>query len=261
MSSNIYRQGDTRWAGIKYPSKPYTIGRSGCGLMALLHCLMENPKYCNYTPKDIVGYMRQYATRGNGTLWKGELNGLKHYGYSAKQLSANTMSPVWEELNKGHRIGIIRMLAPNRHSVKYTWTTGGHYIMFSGYKVVGKKHYFKIKDSGGRHRDGWHCYETQMRGMFGPIFIAKRIRHDLKGKYLGDLPSGKIKKGSKGENVKNLQRFLNAVFKINIAVDGKFGNITDSWLCQFQVETGIEEDGICGPVTIGKMQKYALKKA
>lgn len=44
-----------------------------------------------------------------------------------------------------------------------------------------------------------------------------------------------------------------------LAVDGKFGNITDSWVCQFQIAAGLEEDGIVGAKTRDMMKKYQKK--
>jgi hypothetical protein len=216
--------------------------------MTVLHCVVEQPKYANYKPKDIVGFMRQYATMGNGTKWVGILKGLKHYGYDkSKQLSADTMKQVWAELDKGNRIGGIRMLKGKRGGV--TWTSSGHYIMFQRYKKANGKHYFWIKDSGGRHNDsvthGWYSYEDHMRGMFGPIFIAEREDPPIKNfkpypnEY--ELPTTTLKLGSKGEDVIKWQRFLNHVYGDGtkkgkaLAEDGKFGNKTDAYTGCFQV--------------------------
>lgn len=262
MTSPIYRQNDSRWSKIKYPKGKYNIGSSGCGCMAVLHCVIEQPKYANYKPKDIVGFMRQYATMGNGTKWVGIKKGLEHYGYKVKQLSASNMSSVWAELNKGNRIGVIRMVKGRRGGV--TWTSSGHYIMFQGYKVKNGKHYFKIKDSG-RGNNGWFAYEDTMKGMFGPIWIAERKDPKIMTtkKYKGELPTTTLKLGSKGEEVKKWQRFLNHVYgevpKANpVAVDGKFGIKSDAWTGCFQVYCGITEDSIVGPNTRNHAKMFGV---
>ena len=54
-----------------------------------------------------------------------------------------------------------------------------------------------------------------------------------------------LRKGSKGEQVKTLQRLLNA-FGSNLSVDGDFGSKTDSALRSFQKAKGLSVDGICG---------------
>lgn len=52
-----------------------------------------------------------------------------------------------------------------------------------------------------------------------------------------------IKKGSSGEDVKTLQK------KLNIAVDGIFGNSTDAAVRAYQKAHGLTSDGIVGPHT------------
>lgn len=54
-----------------------------------------------------------------------------------------------------------------------------------------------------------------------------------------------LRKGSKGEQVKTLQRLLNA-FGSNLSVDGDFGSKTDSALKTYQKSNKLEVDGICG---------------
>ena len=257
MTSPIYRQNDTEWNKVKYPRGKYNIGSSGCGCMAVLHCIIEQPKYATYKPKDIVGFMRQYATMGNGTKWAGIKKGLEHYGYKVKEMSASSMAPVWTELNKGNRVGVIRMLKGKRGGI--TWTSSGHYLMFQDYKVKNGKHYFKIKDSGFRHNDGYFAYEDTMRGMFGPIFIAERKDPAIKHKhgYQRELPNETIKMGSKGVEVKKWQRFINWVYGENVLViDGKFGIKTDAYTGCFQAQNKLAEDSVVGTKTISKAASY-----
>lgn len=54
-----------------------------------------------------------------------------------------------------------------------------------------------------------------------------------------------IQMGSKGEQVKTLQRLLNA-FGSNLSVDGDFGSKTLSALKSYQKNNNLEVDGICG---------------
>lgn len=54
-----------------------------------------------------------------------------------------------------------------------------------------------------------------------------------------------LRKGSKGEQVKTLQRLLNA-FGHNLVVDGDFGSKTYSALTSYQKVNKLEADGICG---------------
>ena len=63
-----------------------------------------------------------------------------------------------------------------------------------------------------------------------------------------------LKKGSKGKQVKTLQRLLNA-FGHNLDVDGSFGSLTYSALRSYQKSNNLEADGICG----GQSWKSLLK--
>lgn len=173
MRSSIFRQYDSRWGSLAYPTKAYSFSGNGCGCCACTHLIIEQDKYKNYTPKNVRPYMvdQGFATKGNGTTWNGITLTLEHYGYTVKRpnISSN-MTAAWKELNKGGRAGILLFRAGSRGGV--TWTTGGHYVAFLKYKYENGKHYFYTKDSGGRKNDGWHCYETTMKGLLPQIWIV-----------------------------------------------------------------------------------------
>lgn len=58
-----------------------------------------------------------------------------------------------------------------------------------------------------------------------------------------------LKQGSKGEEVKTLQRLLNEKKNYGIAVDGIFGIATKTAVENFQFAEGLSVDGIVGPKT------------
>lgn len=64
-----------------------------------------------------------------------------------------------------------------------------------------------------------------------------------------------IKKGSKGSEVKTLQRLLNAVIDAGLEVDGDCGNNTVSAIKSYQSKRGLEADGQCGNNTWNKLLK------
>ena len=68
--------------------------------------------------------------------------------------------------------------------------------------------------------------------------------------YGGEL----LKTGSRGEPVKWLQRALTIRGFACGNIDGIFGTKTRSALVNFQKSVGISADGICGPVTAGKLK-------
>ena len=63
-----------------------------------------------------------------------------------------------------------------------------------------------------------------------------------------------LQKGSKGKQVKTLQRLLNG-FGYNLDVDGSFGVLTQSALRSYQKAYNLEVDGVCG----GQSWKSLLK--
>lgn len=85
--------------------------------------------------------------------------------------------------------------------------------------------------------------------------IKKNTKPAELKKYTGILPSKTLKKGSTGDQVKHLQKFLNWYDSKNkLAVDGSFGSLTDSAVRKFQKEQNLDPDGIVGPLTRNKMK-------
>jgi putative chitinase len=56
-----------------------------------------------------------------------------------------------------------------------------------------------------------------------------------------------IKLGSKGVEVEKLQKYL------NISVNGIFDGNTEDSLKKWQKSNGLKDDGVAGPITLGKM--------
>ena len=269
MNSKIYRQADSRWGSLPYPTKSYSFAHNGCGCCACVHNIIEIPKYANYTPKDVRPYMvsQGFATRGHGTTWNGITKTLQHYGFEVAHPSiSSSMRPAWDILNRkdAPKQGVLLFRAGVRNGCR--WTAGGHYVAFVDYKVVNGKHYFYTKDSGGRHHDGWKwgCYETYMKGLLPQIWIVTKKPNTPAPaptpkptrKYSGTIPAGTLKLKSKGARVEQLQRFLNWYGAYGLAVDGKFGKLTKNAVKKFQKAHGLKQDGIYGPKTYAKAKAY-----
>lgn len=234
MNSIIYRQADSRWASLPYPTKASTFGGNGCGCCACLHLMIELDKYKNWTPKDLRPYMvdQGFAIKNQGTLWAGITKTLQHYGFSV--INHPNMTSVWNTLNnKAHKFGVILFRAGTKGGV--TWTTGGHYVAFVDYKVQNGKHYFYCKDSGGRHHDGWYCYETTMKGLIPQIWTASPPA----GSVIGDNPSPVTPTPVTPSSNQ-------------ITVDGKFGPASVKAL---QKVLGTPQDGVLGG-QLSKLKKY-----
>lgn len=175
MNKNIYRQADSRWGSLPYPTKAYSFAGNGCGCCAVLHCAIEQEKYKNLTPADARKYMVQYATKGNGTLWSGITKGLEHYGYTVHWRQSDSMNDIYKVLKNSLRRGVI-LFGSTKGPDGTVWTTGGHYIAFVDYRVRNGQHEFYLKDSGGRKHDGWYSYEKSMKGDVKNVWICTGLK-------------------------------------------------------------------------------------
>lgn len=261
MNSKIYRQVDSRWGKLPYKNKS-SVGGSGCGLCAVLHCIIERDKYKNYTPKDIYSYMRQFAVDGQGTLWSGIPTALKHYGLTGvKELG--TMPELWAEMKKGGRVAVLLMKKGKCKSGR-VWTTTAHFVTALDYKYQNKKHYLYFKDSSNRKNDGWIAYETDFINHVKTMWVGtiptessktepKKTESTDKKSYTGKYPTATVssKQGTK-TNIKRWQQFLNWWGNYKLVKDGDFGAKTKVATVAFQKKYGLVPDGIVGTKTIAK---------
>lgn len=68
------------------------------------------------------------------------------------------------------------------------------------------------------------------------------------------VPTSILKYGSKGNDVKWLQYFLNkSCGYTTVAIDGDFGSTTRLYVKKYQTANGLTADGIVGPKTLAKM--------
>ena len=64
-----------------------------------------------------------------------------------------------------------------------------------------------------------------------------------------------LKLGSKGDAVKELQRYLNKNLNMNLVIDGILGKKTIAVIKQWQKDHGLVPDGLVGPKTKALMNK------
>ena len=168
MSYKTYKQYDSRWGSKNYNGSS-NMATAGCGPTSCASLISNHkPKI---TPIQTMKYMQDhgYAIRNQGTAWAGIPACMKWGGLqSVKELS--NMSELWSFMKKKHACGIFRFEAGSVGGV--TWTTAGHFVAFTAMKIKNRKHYLWMRDPGGRDHDGWYCYETQMKGLIGSIWVG-----------------------------------------------------------------------------------------
>lgn len=257
MVFGTYRQYDSRWGKKNYNGSS-NYATAACGATSCANILYAiNP---SITPLTTGKYMQQhgYAIRNNGTAWAGIPACLKYFGAQDVR-QVDKMADVFKLCADGY-VGVFLFRAGSRGGV--TWTTSGHYIAVTGYKVVNGKHYFKTFDSGGRKHDGFFCYETQMRGLIPRIWLCKVAIPNVSkptSKYNGEIPKPTLKRGSKGKEVEKLQKFLNWYHKEwALKVDGDFGSNTARAFIIFQSTEGLTTDCIYGKKSNAKVKSYKL---
>ena len=267
MNKTKYLQTDSRWGGLGYPKAPYYLRNCGCGEVAICNIIIEMEQYRTQTPKTILSYCRQYADpNGNGTYWSGIPAMMKHYGLTEVQEHA-TMKPLWSELAKGNRVAVFLMGNKKAGNKGVKWSGSAHFICAVAYKYENSKHYVYVKDSASNSslRNGWISYEDNMRNDVMKVWSGKLNSkapakpYEPTTAYTGGLPTGTVKKGSKGDDVKMLQKFLNWCLNAKLDVDGVAGDKTVSAIKKFQSQYGLEADGIFGANSKAKAQ--AIVKA
>jgi len=87
---------------------------------------------------------------------------------------------------------------------------------------------------------------TTSDGVVGPRTWGALMTASAKGT--------KLREGSSGEEVKHLQRGLNATLGSGLTVDGRFGAATKSAVVAYQRSRGLAADGVVGPATWGALK-------
>lgn len=184
MAFITYKQYDSRWGNKNYNGSS-TMAQGGCGPTACAMILYGVDG--KTTPLDTMKYMqthgdsthKKFALYGQGTAWNGITQCLKDGGLKDVQV-VTSMSKAFELLSEGY-VGLFRFQPGSRGGV--TWTTEGHYIAVTGYKVKNGKHYLYTRDSGSRNHTGWYCYETTMKGLLSDPAIWLGTTKTVKKSY------------------------------------------------------------------------------
>ena len=93
-------------------------------------------------------------------------------------------------------------------------------------------------------------------GLVGPATKAQmnaNVSSPVSTSTTYNFGTSTLKNGSRGEAVKELQRFLNATLNLGLVVDGSLGPKTIAVVKQWQEDNGLVADGLIGPATKAMM--------
>ena len=253
MNKTKYMQTDSRWGGLGYPKKPWYLRNCGCGEVSIANIIIEMDDYKSYTPATIQPWCKQFAApNGDGTYFSGIPKMMSHYGLTEVKEHA-TMSALWTELAKGDRVAIYLMGSKRGGSKRVHWTSGGHFVCSVGYKYQNGLHFVYIKDSYSNSslRNGWLSYEEAMKGdvlrvWSGKLKTVSATDYRPTTPYTGTLPTKTVKDGTKGEDVKACQTFLNWCINAGLSVDGNAKSKTVKAIKVYQKTYGLGVDGSFG---------------
>lgn len=152
----------------------------------------------------------------------------------------------------------------------------GDVVFFSGSRHSGANHIaiiYQVKDNkiytiegntsgasgvvdngGGVAKKSYSISNSRILGYGRPKYDKK----PTKKAYSGTFPKGTLRKGSKGTEVKNLQKFLNWYGNYALEIDGSFGSATEKAVKAFQKANGLTVDGIFGTKSLAKAK--SIKK-
>lgn len=145
--------------------------------------------------------------------------------------------------------------------------TGYHRVVVIGYKRTETDTYFKIRNSWssdwGDKGEAWFSW-NEFAGSIHDIYdfipysleVLKIIK-DIPSNVSYNFPFTTMKKGSKGESIKQLQNILKLERCLSLTekVDGVFGPKTEEAVKEFQMKYSLTADGIAGKNTITLLNK------
>ncbi len=119
-----------------------------------------------------------------------------------------------------------------------------------GYRTVAAVKAFQKKN--GLTADGV-CGESTLKKLNSSSAIAANDKTDKEDEKEETKDDGTLKKGSKGDAVKNVQKRLKELGYYTYGIDGDYGDRTVNAVMAFQVKNGLTADGVCGDSTLKKL--------
>lgn len=172
---------------------------------------------------------------------------------------------LWHQIEWLDKTGHFKRIATSEAQAgdigayrKATVTKKGHIFMcYATFKALAKSVKGKVKEASAKS-----YYGKTTNSLRDRLSTSKKKWVHV-WRAVNIVTQTAMKKGCKGENTKNLQKYLNWYFypkykKDVLKVDGDFGSITEKYLKLFQGEQNITVDGKCGNQTITAMKKVTI---
>lgn len=193
--------------------------------------------------------------------WKGGANDniLAHSDGTVVEVVKNIN---WTRMGSGSYGNYVKIQHDNGYYTLYAHLAFNKVYVNKGDKVTKGQVIAYIGNTG--QSDGKHLhFELRMPNNV-KINPTPYLNTDLpitSSKYTGILPTpparGYFMKNDRGEQVKNLQRFLNWNLGCNLQIDGCIGILTVTQIKNFQKKYGLAQDGYFGPACIKKMKEVS----
>lgn len=213
------------------------------------HDMSDTIKYCpetlamaeklrDLTESSSVTVTSGYRTKSyNKNVVKGSKNSTHCKGYALDLHFKNSKYSVKQICCMAQDLGI--------RGIGYISSTAIHIDMYNRtYRGNEKKGY------GNNVGGDFYTYFKIAKGSLPTSSVSS---------YTGKYPTiiiGSLKKGSKGNNVKLLQMFLNWALNTKLSIDGVFGANTEKAVKQFQKLVGITIDGKFGKLSLKKAKEF-----
>ena len=168
-------------------------------------------------------------------------------GFNHKSAGHSTAKEMFETAKQGEREQLIQLVTLMKSwGMAEMLRSGRDYTNPDNWRKAAKKY-----NGGGYAKHGYHIKmaHAYVKHSGGASFASKKV-------------SNVLKRGSKGELVRNLQTDLQSLgYEFILGIDGRFGNETEIHVKTFQKDNGLKVDGWAGSKTLEKikMQIQQLK--
>lgn len=184
--SITYLQYSNKWKTSAKSVNGLTLATHGCGPTSIATMLANSIKK-SATPSELWNYMlgKGYITSSgsthsgiNATLKAYSFDYVFYNGMSKVKEGLKVIDKIYKSESKNYFYLLFTCKAGTQGGV--TWTSAGHFLCATGYKIVNKKRYLYVRDSGGRNNNGYFCYEDTLSDLMTNLWFI--TAHDEKQK-------------------------------------------------------------------------------